>query len=318
VLHRINIEADMIDITSFAKPKETVKGSTTSTGYANSSGGSSVSYALKAGHADEADKATKATNLDADSTDWSTIKSMDSATLANAIAEAAAKFLSKVDADTAAGLITFLQGLNIGTTTYGIDALGNALMNSLKIGSFSSGLLGSGALIDTKGNAEVESIASRTFMSAKAFVYNLTECNVGERWSTNGFCKVKSVDTIKQIITEELDADEYSTMQVGDICRGTFSDIDSQYTTSDSNADDCGFPTRKGFFTSYFYVAKVISSEKGKCTFQYGLRNSSTPHPCALMTCAQYGNLTDDKRRASIYQCNYPHAFTKFRGSFNV
>jgi hypothetical protein len=99
-------------------------------------------------------------------------------------------------------------------------------------------------------------------------------------------------------------------MQVGDICRGTFSDIDSQYTTSDSNADDCGFPTRKGFFTSYFYVAKVISSEKGKCTFQYGLRNSSTPHPCALMTCAQYGNLTDDKRRASIYQCNYPHAFT--------
>jgi hypothetical protein len=221
------------------------------------------------------------------------------------------KFISKIANDKTIYKDEFGEIVVDGKSTVQGDSETDGMNYSkggITIGTFSSGLLGSGALIDSKGNAEVESIASRTFMSAKSFVYNLVECNVGERWSTNGFCKVKSVDTIKQIITEELDADEYSTMQVGDICRGTFSDIDSQYTTSDSNADDCGFPTRKGFFTSYFYVAKVISSEKGKCTFQYGLRNSSTPHPCALMTCAQYGNLTDDKRRASIYQCNFPHA----------
>jgi hypothetical protein len=49
----------------------------------------------------------------------------------------------------------------------------NYSKGGITIGTFSSGLLGSGALIDSKGNAEVESIASRTFMSAKSFVYNL-------------------------------------------------------------------------------------------------------------------------------------------------
>jgi hypothetical protein len=223
------------------------------------------------------------------------------------------KFISKIANDKTIYKDEFGEIVVDGKSTVQGDSETDGMNYSkggITIGTFSSGLLGSGALIDSKGNAEVESIASRTFMSAKAFIYNLTECNVGERWSTNGFCKVKSVDTIKQIITEELDENEYSSMEVGDICRGAFSDIDNKYNTVDSNADECGFPTRKGYYTSYIYVAKIISSSKGSCTFQYGLRNSSTPHPCALMNIVQYANLTDEKRRASIYQCNYPHAFT--------
>src|SRR5574344_1809830 len=201
------------------------------------------------------------------------------------------KFLSKTNNDKANGLIGFEKGLETGT--------------------FQSGLLGSGAIIDAKGNSEFESIMSRTFMAAKAFLYNLIEVNIGERWSTNGFCKIKSVDTVNQIITEQLDSDEYSTMQIGDICRGIYSNIGNQYTTENKDADDCGFPTKYGFFTSYFSVTKIIESGKGISKFEYQLRTSTTPHPCALMQAAQYGSFTDANRRASIFQSNYPHAYTE-------
>lgn len=182
---------------------------------------------------------------------------------------------------------------------------------SISTGSFRSGLLGSGSMVDKIGNGEWESGTFRTFMSAKAFIYNLVEVNVGERWSTNGFCKIKSVDTDKKIITQQLDDDELSTMAVGDICRGIFSDLDNSYNTATKDADDCGFPTRAGFFTTYFSVVSILSSKKGSCTFRYALRNDSTPSPCALMQAAQYGSFTDANRRASIFQSNYPHAYTE-------
>ena len=181
--------------------------------------------------------------------------------------------------------------------------------NDLRIGSFRNGLLGSGALIDAKGNAEFDSITARTFMAAKSFLYNLIEVNIGERWSTNGFCKIKSVDTVSKIITEELDENQYSSMQVGDGCRAIYCDIDGKYTTSDSSADNCGFPTKKGFFTSYFMVSEIVESGKGYCSFRYALRNSSTPEPCALMQAAQYFSFTNENRRSSIYECNYPHSY---------
>lgn len=184
-------------------------------------------------------------------------------------------------------------------------------INSIKTGSFTSGLLGSGSMVDKIGNGEWESGTFRTFMSAKSFVYNLVEVNVGERWSTNGFCKIKNVDTADQIITEQLDDDELSTMAQGDICRGIFSDLDNTYNTADKDSDDCGFPTRAGFFTTYFSVVSILSSKKGSCTFRYALRNDSTPSPCALMQAAQYGSFTDANRRASIFQSNYPHAYTE-------
>ena len=181
--------------------------------------------------------------------------------------------------------------------------------NDLRIGSFRNGLLGSGALIDAKGNAEFDSITARTFMAAKSFLYNLIEVNIGERWSTNGFCKIKSVDTVSKIITEELDENQYSSMQVGDGCRAIYCDIDGKYTTSDSSADNCGFPTKKGFFTSYFMVSEIVEIGKGYCSFRYALRNSSTPEPCALMQAAQYFSFTNENRRSSIYECNYPHSY---------
>ena len=65
------------------------------------------------------------------------------------------KFLSKVSADTAKGLITFLQGLLIGDGKYSIDKDGNAKLLSLLINS----LYG----IDKNGNATLNSVLMGSF-----------------------------------------------------------------------------------------------------------------------------------------------------------
>ena len=61
---------------------------------------------------------------------------------------AGSKFLSKVDDDTAAGLITFLKGLLVGDGTHGIDADGAAQLLSLV---FDSVLMGKDALRGFEG-----------------------------------------------------------------------------------------------------------------------------------------------------------------------
>ena len=74
-------------------------------------------------------------------------------------------------------------------------------------------------------------------------------------------------------------------------------------------ADDCGFPMKAGFFTSYFRVSDMIESSKGKCSFRYELRNSKTPHPCAQMKFAQYTNDIDETRQASAYFSSVGHFY---------
>src|SRR5574344_352810 len=162
----------MIDLKVIVKPKSNgsasgiiTNGNSTGTNVAKEAAHAAkadlAGYADKAGYADNAGTASEATHA---------VKAYD----LDDDSPVRSEFLSKVADDVAAGKITFKQGLETGT--------------------FQSGLLGSGAIIDAKGNSEVESIMSRTFMAAKAFLYNLIEVNIGERWSTNGFCKIKSVD----------------------------------------------------------------------------------------------------------------------------
>lgn len=97
---------------------------------------SSTDYATESNHSRYSDLATEAQNLTPDSTDWATIDAKDSATLAAAIADAMTKYLSKLNPDTAQGLIRFLAGLKVGSGDYGIDGNGdinarNALFETL-------------------------------------------------------------------------------------------------------------------------------------------------------------------------------------------
>lgn len=220
------------------------------------------------------------------------------------------KMLRKDIDDTAKGKITFedviylLKGLQLGDGKSQITDEGLAKLYAFMTYNFVSGAYGSGASIDNNGDAEMNSLFVRQFISAPKFVFNEISVTKAEQWNTNGYGTIESVDTGKHIISLHLEGNDYGSLQVGDICRGIYADIDNAHG-SDKNTegalDDCNFVLHKGFFTTYFYVKKILTSEKGKFVFEYGKRSEATPDPCAYMDFAQYGSFTDDKRQSSMY-----------------
>lgn len=220
------------------------------------------------------------------------------------------KMLRKDIDDTAKGKITFedvitlLKGLQLGDGKSQITGEGLAKLYAFMTYNFVSGAYGSGASIDNNGDAEMNSLFVRQFISAPKFVFNEISVTKAEQWNTNGYGTIESVDTKKHIISLHLEGNDYGSLQVGDICRGIYADIDNAHG-SDKNTegalDDCNFVLHKGFFTTYFYVKKIVTSEKGKFVFEYGKRSVATPDPCAYMDFAQYGSFTDDKRQSSMY-----------------
>lgn len=220
------------------------------------------------------------------------------------------KMLRKDIDDTAKGKITFedvislLKGLKLGDGKSQITEEGLAKLYAFMTYNFVSGALGSGASIDNNGDAEMNSLFVRQFISAPKFVFNEISVTKAEQWNTNGYGTIESVDTKKHIISLHLEGNDYGSLQVGDICRGIYADIDNVHgadKNTEGALDDCNFVLHKGFFTTYFYVKKIITSEKGKFVFEYGKRSEATPDPCAYMDFAQYGSFTDDKRQSSMY-----------------
>lgn len=227
-------------------------------------------------------------------------------------------FVSKQFNDTVHGTITFekvqkfLQGLNIGDGNGAWSADGTLSLFRLLTNNFDSGPYGHGAQIDEKGNIEANSIYARQFISAPKFVFNEISVTKAEQWNTNGYGTIESVDVKNRTITLHLEENDYGSLQVGDICRGLYADIDNIYSsdkTEEGALDDCNFVQHKGFFSTYFYVSHIITSEKGKFVFQYGKKSSVTPDPCAYMDFAQYGSFTDEKRQSSMYFSSRGNSF---------
>lgn len=226
--------------------------------------------------------------------------------------------LNRTKDDTAHGTITFekvqkfLQGLNIGDGNGAWSADGTLSLFKLLTNNFDSGPYGHGAQIDEKGNLEVQSIYARQFISAPKFVFNEISVTKAEQWNTNGYGTIESVDVKNRTITLHLEENDYGSLQVGDICRGLYADIDNAHgadKTEEGALDDCNFVQHKGFFSTYFYVSHIITSEKGKFVFQYGKKSAVTPDPCAYMDFAQYGSFTDDKRQSSMYFSSRGNSF---------
>lgn len=227
-------------------------------------------------------------------------------------------FVSKQFNDTVHGTITFekvqkfLQGLNIGDGNSKWSADGTLILFRLLTNNFSSGLYGQGAQIDEKGNIEANSIYARQFISTPKFVFNEISVTKAEQWNTNGYGTIESVDVENRTITLHLEENDYGSLQVGDICRGLYADIDNAHGADKIEKgalDDCNFVQHKGFFSTYFYVTHIITNEKGKFVFQYGKKSSVTPDPCAYMDFAQYGSFTDDKRQSSMYFSSRGNSF---------
>lgn len=300
----------MIETKIIVKPKGN-SGTGNSSGAAGYGGEyvSEADYAARAGKAKKAESADLAMRANTANT-ADRAKYADKAGELDEEAEVLQRYIRKDIDDTAKGKITFedvitlLKGLQLGDGKSQISAKGLAKLYAFMTYNFVSGAYGSGASIDNNGDAEMNSLFVRQFISAPKFVFNEISVTKAEQWNTNGYGTIESVDTKKHIISLHLEGNDYGSLQVGDICRGIYADIDNAHG-SDKNTegalDDCNFVLHKGFFTTYFYVKKIIISEKGKFVFEYGKRSEATPDPCAYMDFAQYGSFVDDKRQSSMY-----------------
>ena len=237
------------------------------------------------------------------------------------------EFIHRLTDDTAKGTVTWekvqklLKGLEIGDNKGTWSADGTLSLFKLLTNNFDSGPYGHGAQIDEKGNIEANSIYARQFISAPKFVFNEISVTKAEQWNTNGYGTIESVDVKNRTITLHLEENDYGSLQVGDICRGLYADIDNTYSsdkTEEGALDDCNFVQHKGFFSTYFYVSHIITNEKGKFVFQYGKKSSVTPDPCAYMDFAQYGSFTDDKRQSSMYFSSRGNSFIEVLDGVNT
>ena len=300
----------MIDVKIITKQKSS---STTAT--TTSSGGTKLVTGTieEAVHATRADKATKAELADrATRSDYATYSDKAGyAETAGSISENAAifgQFLRKDLEDSDPYLAKFLAGIQVGSDgNCNISSEGVARLWSVLSPDFTSGLYGTGYKIDKNGDMEASSLTLREELSVPRIIYNEVTATPAEQWNTNGYGEIASVDTAKSIICLKLEEDEYPKVMVGDICRAIFTDLgDAKGTsaTEEGSLDDCGFVQHKGFFTTYFYVKRIIKSVKGECSFEYGLRSTSTPQPCAKMNFVQYGNFTNTDRQSSMYFCS--------------
>lgn len=215
------------------------------------------------------------------------------------------KWLSKTHDDTADGQLTFNKGF--------ISKEWGIFNEGWKTGSYDGNTVyDHGAMVDKDGHGVFQSLFARGFISAPKFVFNEINVTMAEQWNTNAFGTIESVDTKTRQITLHLEENDYGSVSVGDICRGIFADLGDTYH-SDSNVegalDDCNFVVHRGFFTTYFTVEKIITSEKGHCVFQYRKRTKTTPDPCAYMDFAQYGSFTDKTRQSSMYLSSRGHSF---------
>lgn len=300
----------MIETKIIVKPKGN-SGTGNSSG-ASGYGGEYVSeaeYAARAGKAKKAESADLAMRANTASA-ADRAKYADKAGELDEEAEVLQRYIRKDIDDTAKGKITFedviylLKGLQLGDGKSQITDEGLAKLYAFMTYNFVSGAYGSGASIDNNGDAEMNSLFVRQFISAPKFVFNEISVTKAEQWNTNGYGTIESVDTEKHIISLHLEGNDYGSLQVGDICRGIYADIDNAHgadKNTEGALDDCNFVLHKGFFTTYFYVKKIITNEKGKFVFEYGKRSEATPDPCAYMDFAQYGSFTDESRQSSMY-----------------
>lgn len=202
--------------------------------------------------------------------------------------------ISKTKDDTAEGLITFLNGINVTNGIVTDDIAATELTTNIlevfdkliaKSGSFSEnlssvdyaeGLLG--WLIGKDGHIDAKSLRLREFLEVPELRYNRVSIVSGEEWNAPGGGIIESVDTENGIIYLKLEPGEIAEIEVDDICKGIFNNS-------------------TGFQTTYFRITEML----GDSTFKYALRSGTSAHPCKAMRFVSYGNFTNKERQKSSY-----------------
>jgi hypothetical protein len=251
-------------------------------GYADTAG--NADYATEAGHSIEADHAKEADEAD-DFTEtlWEQLKTL---------------FLSRLGDDTASGLITFLKGL---VAEDAIKANGG-----LTIGDFMASLYtGRGAAIDSKGNAEFESVGVRSAMNVLELIVN--------RWTAlEGDFPLTESDTIESVddlgdgtygLHLRSKWDGYFTGQkVNNVIKGIMN------TLAEGSGD---------YYTSFMRVNSVNTAGNYIEVSLYPddeVPAGKNYPPSELMRIARWGNQTDESLQSLIYLSSTDGRIVKLTG----
>lgn len=202
--------------------------------------------------------------------------------------------ISKTKDDTALGLISFLNGINVtkGIVTDTITAT-ELSSNIVKVldkltannAAFSGNISSAdyaekliGWLITPSGDIDAKSLRLRDFLEVPELRYNRVSVITGEEWNAPGGGIIESVDEENSIVYLKLEPGEIAAVEVDDICKANF------------NNDT-------GFQTTYFRITEKLDNS----SFKYVLRSGYTYHPQKAMHFVCYGNFTNAERQKSSY-----------------
>ena len=202
--------------------------------------------------------------------------------------------ISKTKDDTALGLISFLNGINVtkGVVTDTITAteLSSNIVKVLdKLTANNAAFSGNissvdyaekllGWLITPSGDIDAKSLRLRDFLEVPELRYNRVSVITGEEWNAPGGGIIESVDEENSIVYLKLEPGEVTAVEVDDICKANF------------NNDT-------GFQTTYFRITEKLDNG----SFKYVLRSGYTYHPQKAMHFVCYGNFTNAERQKSSY-----------------
>lgn len=202
--------------------------------------------------------------------------------------------ISKTKDDTALGLISFLNGINVtkGIVTDTITAteLSSNIVKVLdKLTADNAAFSGNissvdyaekllGWLITPAGDIDAKSLRLRDFLEVPELRYNRVSVITGEEWNAPGGGIIESVDEENSIVYLKLEPGEIAAVEVDDICKANF------------NNDT-------GFQTTYFR----ITEKQDNGSFKYVLRSGYTYHPQKAMHFVCYGSFTNAERQKSSY-----------------
>lgn len=202
--------------------------------------------------------------------------------------------ISKTKDDTALGLISFLNGINVtkGIVTDTITAteLSSNIVKVLdKLTADNAAFSGNissvdyaekllGWLITPAGDIDAKSLRLRDFLEVPELRYNRVSVITGEEWNAPGGGIIESVDEENSIVYLKLEPGEIAAVEVDDICKANF------------NNDT-------GFQTTYFQ----ITEKQDNGSFKYVLRSGYTYHPQKAMHFVCYGSFTNAERQKSSY-----------------
>ena len=194
-------------------------------------------------------------------------------------------FLSKTSDDTAAGIITFLKGL----VSEGIISA----KQGVEIGEFVTGLYtGTGAAIDEKGNAEVESLRVRSYLEVMELIINRLSAIEGDQILTEADT-IETVDDLGdglyRLKLKEKWEGYFTAQVVGNVVKGIINTL----------ASGSGV-----YYTSWMLVKDVDTATNQIIVQTYP--DEDTPAgrnfpPCELMKIARWGNVADEKRQSCLY-----------------